>query len=273
MTLHELTEALREGGIDNAAGEARELFLHFGGFPPAALVGQDPSLCDPRLSDALTRRLAHEPLQYILGECAFFRETYDVSPDCLIPRADTELLVEQAIALLPRDGCFADLCTGSGCIAVSVLANRTDLRAHAYDISENALSLAERNALRNGVGDRVAFHASDLLREGITGTFDALLSNPPYIRTGIIDSLAPELAYEPRLALDGGEDGMMFYRAILNSCLGNLTPRGVILFEIGYDQAEAITALSRAYGLQADVLRDLGGNPRVAKLTRGGANA
>ena len=269
MTLRELSAHLASHGIENAAHEARLLFCHFGGFSPASLLGEDPSLDTPALQDAVARRCGREPLQYILGEVAFFRESYEVSPDCLIPRADTELLVEEAIARLPQGALFADLCTGSGCIAVSVLANRTDTVAHAYDISEGALALAARNARRNGVEGRLTLCKRDLLREAPGGAlYDAILSNPPYIATAVVDTLAPEVAWEPRIALDGGTDGVDFYRAILSYAATCLKKDGFLLLEFGYDQEAAICRLGADCGFSCEVRRDLGGNPRLAYLTR-----
>lgn len=268
MTLRELTDALRGAGIENAPQEARMLFCHFGGFAPASLIGANPALNTPALLDAARRRIAREPLQYILGEVHFFREAYEVSPDCLIPRADTELLVEEAIARLPQGGKFADLCTGSGCIAISVLANRTDLTADAYDISEGALALARRNAAKNGVEGRLAFFHRDLMAETPDGIYDAILSNPPYIATQVVDTLSPEVGCEPRLALDGGADGLDFYRAILSYAGAHLAPAGFLLFEIGYDQEEAICRLAAAHGYACVVKRDLGAQPRLACLTK-----
>ncbi len=268
MTLTELTAALKSGGIEDARHEARLLFMHFGSFPPTALVVGDPTLSTPALEDALARRLAREPLQYILGEVDFCHETYHVTPACLIPRSDTELLVEHAVRLIPRGAHFADLCTGSGCIAVSVLAARTDLTAAAYDISEEALSLARENAARNGVASRVAFRACDLLTSPVGERYDAILSNPPYIRPDVIDTLAPELSHEPRIALDGGDDGLDFYRAILAHNAAHLTENGIILFEIGYDQAPDICRIAAAHGFSCTVENDLGGNPRLAILKR-----
>ncbi len=270
MTLTELTAALKKGGIEDAAWEARLLFSHIGGYTPASLIGANPAIETALLTDALTRRLAREPLQYIIGEVAFCHEVYRVTPDCLIPRPDTELLVEHAIQLLPRGAHFADLCTGSGCIAVSTLAARTDTRADAYDISEGALCLAAENAMRNSVSERLEFHLRDLLTEEIDGIYDAILSNPPYIPPAVIDTLAPEIGYEPRIALDGGEDGMDFYRSILRHNLVHLAPNGIILFEIGYDQSDAITSLAASHHLTCQIVQDLGGNARLAILKKQG---
>ncbi len=140
---------------------------------------------------ALRRLRDREPLAYILGEWYFYEEVYSVSPDCLIPRPETELLVEELIRRLPENAVFADLCTGSGCIAISTLVHRPDCRAVAVDLSEKALALAAANAGRNGVADRLILRRADVL----TGTalesdrFDAVVSNPPYIASSVIDTL------------------------------------------------------------------------------------
>ena len=166
---------------------------------------------------------------------------------------------------------FADLCTGSGCIAVSTLAERADTRALALDFSEGALALAQENAVHNGVADRVEFRRADLLTLApqSLGRFDAILSNPPYIRSDVIPGLSDEVRHEPRMALDGGADGLVFYRALLRQAGECLNAAGFCLFEIGYDQGEDIRALAVDAGFRCTVRRDLGGQDRVAVLTRG----
>ncbi len=265
MTLLSLTNALREGGIPEADTEARLLLSHFSGVSPAALLADRTREYESEaLKAALARRLSREPLAHILGEVVFFEETYSVSADCLIPRSDTELLVEEAIALLPEGAHFADLCTGSGCIAISVLAHRPDATALAVDLSEAALALAKKNAERNGISSRISFLKDDILSPAFpTDALDAILSNPPYIRTSVVPTLAPELAYEPRMALDGGEDGLLFYRAMLERFSPSL-----FLFEIGYDQGADIRRLGEEKGYAVTVKRDLGGCDRLAVLKK-----
>ena len=271
MTYRALCSRLESAGIENSEWDAACLLSHFTNTAISA-VYTDPARDYP-LSDALEvairRREAREPLQYILGTWEFYRQTYEVSPDCLIPRSDTEILVEEAIRLLPRGALFADLCTGSGCIAVSTLAERPDTRAYALEKFSATLSLAERNAERNGVRDRFTPLCADvLLKPSIPdGTLDAILSNPPYIATREIDNLSPEVHREPLAALDGGIDGLLFYRAILKNWSRTLKDDGSILFEIGYDQADALRALGSEYGFSVTIQRDFGGNDRVAILT------
>ena len=272
MTYRELYERLTLGNIENSEWDAACLLSHFCGISLSTVYAdteRDYALSGD-LENAVARRLAHEPLQYILGEWEFYRQTYEVTPDCLIPRSDTECLVEEAIKLLPHGALFADLCTGSGCIAISTLAERPDTRAYALEKFPATLALAERNAQRNGVRDRFEPICADvlLLPSLPFGSLDAILSNPPYIATREIQALSQEVHAEPYAALDGGEDGLDFYRAILKNWSHLLKKDGFILFEIGYDQGAALTELSHAYGFQSVCIkRDLGGNDRVAILS------
>lgn len=271
MTRRELAAALAAGGIEEAREEAMRLFCHFTGMERAAALAAPETDCpDTALSAALARRMAREPLAYILGEARFCDERYAVSPACLIPRPETEMLVEYARTHLKQGGFFADFCTGSGCIAISLLAARTDCRGDAYDLSEEALALAAENAQANGVEKRLAFHHVDLLRGGVCREkrYDMILSNPPYVARAVIDGLAPELAYEPRMALDGGEDGCDFYAAFLSLYADRLADGASFVFEIGYDQGEAIARLGDAHGFSCSVMRDLGGLDRLAVLKR-----
>ncbi|MCQ2385927.1 MAG: peptide chain release factor N(5)-glutamine methyltransferase, partial [Clostridia bacterium] len=222
---------------------------------------EDSSL--PALAEGVRKRQNRVPLQYILGETTFFTETYKVTEDCLIPRSDTEVLVETAVGIIPPDTQVADFCTGSGCVAVSLLAHRRDLRATAYDFSGKALTLAEYNARQNGVFRRMTFEKRDLLSDPPDCTaFSAVVSNPPYIPTKDIAGLSPEVKSEPFMALDGGEDGLCFYRAFLR------LPVPLFLFEIGFNQGDAIKRLGEEHGYTVTVRKDYGGNDRVAILQR-----
>ncbi len=269
MTLRETAAYLREHGVEEAETEARLLFLHLTGLSPAALLcDRTLSLDTPALREALARRVAREPLAYILGEAPFCNEIYKVSPDCLIPRFDTEVLVEEAARLLPPSAHFCDLCTGSGCIAISTLCRRPDTTAAAYDISAGALALARENAARNGVSRRLRFTEADLLTSTLpAGEFDAILSNPPYITESAMQALSPEVQKEPSLALYGGEDGLRFYRHFVARHSAALKPHGFFLFEIGYDQEEGLRAIAAEHRMQITFVRDLGGNTRVARLS------
>lgn len=270
-----LTDALACEGIVEPSLEASLLLERFAGVSYATLMTERDRLYDlPALEAAVVRRLSREPLQYILGEWEFMGCSFAVSPDCLIPRPDTEILVETALELLPRNARVADLCTGSGCIAVSTLVHRPDVTADALELYPKTLALAAENAARNGVSDRFTPIKADLLDGGRDllkprAPYDAILSNPPYIPTADIRDLSPEVHREPVAALDGGEDGLTFYRAILRDYAPLVKPGGYILLEMGYDQAHALRELAAAYLPHARVefLRDLGGNDRVTKIT------
>ena len=273
MTYRALCDRLWAAGIENAEWDAALLIEHFCGVR-ADLVPMDRErdYASSALLAATEKREARYPLQYLLGEWQFYRQIYEVSPDCLIPRADTEILVEEAIKKLPPHAYFADLCTGSGCIAVSVLAERSDTHGLAVEKFPRTLALAERNAQRNGVGDRFESLCADVLLPDCLpdGTlFDAILSNPPYIRAEVLATLEPELSAEPSVALDGGEDGLIFYRRIVEHQAEHLKKDGFFLFEIGFDQAEDLCKIGEKYGFgDFQVIRDLGGNDRVVMLGR-----
>lgn len=270
-----LTQALAEVGIDTPAYEAALLLETFAGASRSTLMSDRARLySSSALESAVARRLAREPLQYILGEWFFFGCRFTVSPHCLIPRPDTELLVENAIRILPREARIADLCTGSGCIAVATLVHRPDVTADALELYPETLALACENAKRNGVANRFTPIEADLLRDGVSllsphAPYDAILSNPPYIPTADIAALSPEVRSEPLPALDGGADGLTFYRAILRDYAPLVKLGGHIFLEMAYDQANDLKALAAEYlpNASVEILRDLGWNDRVTHIT------
>ena len=216
------------------------------------------------LQDARKRLAAGEPLPYITGKAYFYREEYEVSPAVLIPRPDTERVVETLVRLLPQGAHFADLCCGSGCIGISALCERRDCTADALDLSAEAVRIARRNAQHNGVYDRYCVSEGDVHTARDTG-YDIVAANPPYIESGEMATLDDSvLAYEPAIALDGGADGMDFYRVILD----RYRPRICYIFEIGYQQRERICSLAAAHGMSCEVSKDYGGNDRVAVIRR-----
>lgn len=270
-----LVRALTDVGIEDAADEAVLLLGQFANAPMGALMADRDRLYESEALDAaVVRRLERYPLQYILGSWWFFGALFEVNEHVLVPRPDTECLVERALASLPEGARFADLCTGSGCIAVSMLLQRPDLHATALELYPETLATAVRNAALNGVADRMTSVQADLLDGGVAALaafapFDAIVSNPPYIPTETVRGLSPEVLCEPFAALDGGADGLTFYRAILRDYPALLAPGGQILLEIGYDQADALRALCEAFlpGAAVSVLQDLGGNDRVVHIT------
>lgn len=270
MTYTQICEILTDAGIENADFEAALLINFYCKKSRAEILSDtNADYTEKALFDALDKRCERYPLQYIFGEWDFYGETYTVNENCLIPRPDTEMLVEYAIKNLPVGARFADLCTGSGCIAVSTLVHRPDTSAIAVDVFEKTLELAKGNAERNNVADRFTPILCDLLKSELPqDSFDAIISNPPYIRTTVVDTLEEELFSEPRAALDGGADGLIFYRKILSDYKKSLKDDGFILFEIGFDQQDDIMTLAKLYGFTCDVKKDLSGNPRMAILKK-----
>ena len=210
----------------------------------------------------LNKRAEHVPLQYITGEQEFMGMPFHVNEAVLIPRQDTETLVEEALKVVRPGMKVLDMCTGSGCILISILKNVVNVEGFGYDISKQAINVAKENAKLNNV--TAFFERSDLFEE-VTDVFDVIVSNPPYIPTDVIGGLMPEVAvYEPMQALDGKEDGLHFYRRIVKDALKHLKPEGMLLFEIGHDQGESVPELMREAGYKnIRVIKDLAGNDRV----------
>lgn len=211
---------------------------------------------------ALKKRAEHVPLQYIVGETEFMGLKFKVNSSVLIPRQDTETLVEEVLKEMKPGMQVLDLCTGSGCIIISILHNAPGAVGAAIDISKQALNVAKENARQNGVS--VDFEQSDLFHN-VVGTFDVIVSNPPYIPSAEVVKLMPEVGeFEPLEALDGKEDGLYFYREIIGSCRDYLKPEGRIFFEIGFDQAEAVSKMLWENGFkEVRVIKDLARNDRV----------
>lgn len=273
MTYRELCARLAEAGVPDPETDAQILIEDALGISPAALMlRRREDFASARLEETVARREKREPLQYILGKWSFMGFDFEVCPDCLIPRADTELLCETARKNLPRGGVFADLCTGSGCIALSILKLREDLRAVAVDISPAALAVAQRNAEALGVADRVSFLLHDVT-EPLPGEeiFDLIVTNPPYVPTADTKALEPELYHEPMLALDGGEDGMDIIRPMLKYTPARIRSGGRMLIEFGYQSGTVIAAIAeeaKADGRIARyaIRRDLSGNDRMLEI-------
>ena len=212
----------------------------------------------------IARREKREPLQYITGEREFMGLNFETSPETLIPRQDTECLVEEAMKELHDGMEILDLCCGTGCILLSLLNYSNDCKGFGVDINEQAVDLARKNAQNLGIEAR--FAVSDLF-EAVNGKYDLITSNPPYIPTQVIETLDPEVkSYEPMAALDGGEDGLTFYRIIVAEAKDYLKRGGMIFFEIGYDQGEAVSKLLTESGYKyVEVIKDLAGLDRVVK--------
>jgi release factor glutamine methyltransferase len=262
--------------VPDARRDAEVLLGHVLGRDRAWLVAHYPDPLDGQNAEdyaaVLSRRAAREPLQHILGTQEFWGLTFAVTPAVLIPRPETELVVEAALAHLQRSEAplIVDVCTGSGCIAVSLARELPRARVFALDRSEAALAVAQENARRNGAADRIRFLAGDLfdpLEElDLAGRADVITANPPYIRSDELASLQPEVRdFEPELALVAGPRGMEIAERIIRSAPAHLRSGGVLIMEMGVGQAEElriITEHTGAFG-KIDILKDLAGIERV----------
>lgn len=231
----------------------------------------------------IQKRSKREPLQYIIGEEEFRGLIFKVTRDVLIPRPETELLVEEAVKIIERQRAkgkgqktnVIDLCTGSGCIAVSIAKEIDNCKVYATDISEKALAVAKENAKGHRVEDRITFLQGSFLEplkdKGLEGKIDIMLSNPPYVSKKDMEKLQPEIKeYEPPLALYGGEDGLDSYRTIIPDAISYLKDGGCLIFEIGYGQAEGVKELfgkNLAY-VKIEIIKDLSGIERVVKARK-----
>jgi release factor glutamine methyltransferase len=271
-----LRRAFAGAGLEEAALEARLLLLGALELDGSALVTRpDEALTAEqaaRLEGFARRRLAREPVARILGEREFWSLPFALSPETLVPRPETETVVETVLALRPDRKApmrLLDLGTGSGCLLVALLHEYGQAFGVGLDRSLGALATARRNAFRNGVGARAAFAQGDWAAS-LRGSFDVIVSNPPYIRTDVLPTLEPDVRiYDPSLALDGGQDGLDAYRTVLHAAGRLLGSDGILALEIGYDQEAPIRDLAPLAGL--DVLRvapDLGGHPRCVALKR-----
>jgi release factor glutamine methyltransferase len=280
--INEAAGVLRAGGVAEARREAGSLLAHALGRDRAFLI----TYADERLEGVraahfralVARRAAGEPFQYITGRQEFYGLEFEVTPDVLIPRPETELLVETALALLTgvQSPAVCDIGTGSGCILVTLLHERRDAVGVGADISAAALRVATRNAERHGVRDRLRFHKSDCFSfQGVGAAADAMrrrfhlvVSNPPYIAEADFDGLQREVReHEPRVALTPGGDGLSVVRRLVAESAYHLRPAGYLLFEIGFDQHEQVSRLidPRVWRL-LDIHRDLQGIPRTVAL-------
>jgi len=222
--------------------------------------------------ESVKQRVMRIPVAYITGIKEFMCLSFAVSPAVLIPRPDTEVLVETSLARLkPKaDPIILDIGTGSGAIIISLLKRMPEAKGIAVDISEEALTVAAQNAAKHEVSDRLTLEQSNLFASLTGRTFDAIISNPPYIDAKDMETLAPEIRHEPRVALAGGNDGQDFYRRIVAAAVEYLAPAGFVALEVGEGQARQVAALADdASGLKmVDIVKDYGGIERVVVLER-----
>lgn len=257
---------LQNAGIDEAALDARLLLEYVCDTDRNTLLvhGERPVSEEEqsRYEEYIEKRERHIPLQYITGEQEFMGLSFLVNENVLIPRQDTEILTEEALRELSDGMDVLDMCTGSGCILLSLLKYTNDCHGVGVDISEKALEVAEENNRR--LGKDAVFLQSNLF-EKVEGKFDVIVSNPPYIRSDVIPTLMEEVkTYEPMSALDGREDGLYFYREIVKQAGGYLNRGGKLFFEIGCEQAEDVSKLLTDAGYkEVQVVKDLAGLDRV----------
>lgn len=266
--LQEGAEQLKKAAIVDADVDAAYLLEYVCGIDRThyllCMTETVPPQMVARYEEAIALRATHQPLQYITGEQEFMGLSFQVSPEVLIPRQDTETLVEQTQRVLKDDDRILDMCTGSGCILISLLHENKTCQGMGADIAETSIALARENAKKNDV--QAEWLVSDLFSE-VHGVFDMIVSNPPYIATEVLQELMPEvIEHEPKRALDGHEDGLYFYRQIIADAPNYLKPGGWILFEIGYDQGESVpTLLTEAGFTEITVIKDYNGNDRVVR--------
>ena len=268
--------ALKGAGVEQAQLEARELLCEASGKDRTQLIHDLPLYAsdgvEKRFRGLLERRLKGEPVAYLLGEWEFYGLTLDITREVLIPRPDTETLVERGILFvreLPEDTRVLDLCAGSGCVGLAVAENCPNTSVVLGEWSEEALRVCRQNIQRCDLGSQVQATQTDALEPPprVLRDFDLILCNPPYIPTLEIRRLDASVRdYEPHLALDGGQDGLKFYRAITKKWKCALKPGGKLIFEVGYDQAQAVEAIMAEQGfVDIQASRDPGQHWRVVE--------
>ena len=280
-------DTLEAEGIENADCDVRILLEDLCGIDREEILLHGEKTISrvdtEKFMAAINRRLGHYPVQYITGKQEFMGLTFGVTPDVLIPRQDTEILVEEVLKELTDGSRILDMCTGSGCILLSLLYYSNDCEGVGVDVSEEALAVAKDNAGRLELDEtfdmlfdprkqgkkhidrsKIEFVESNLFND-VRGKFDIIVSNPPYIKSNVIPTLMEEVRdYEPILALDGKEDGLFFYREIIKKSPDYLTGGGLLFFEIGYDQADEVKKLMEEAGFtDIVVVQDYGHLDRV----------
>ena len=277
----DIRQQLRLAGVESSTLEARELVCFAAGKTRQQLVRDGQLYVPPQVEEqarALVRRhLAGEPVAYLIGEWEFYGLPLDIDRQVLIPRADTETLVDCALPFLRQNpgSRVLDLCAGSGCIGLAVASQVGDCRVTLGDLSEGALRICRQNIRRNGLSDRAAPMQVDAMKVPTRqlGTYDCILCNPPYIPSAVVPTLPQEvIGYEPGLALDGGEDGLDVFRRILGLAPRALAPGGMLCCELFEDNVGAAAVLVRAQGgwASAEVREDLTHRPRVLVAVREG---
>ncbi|MGH1404444.1 MAG: peptide chain release factor N(5)-glutamine methyltransferase [Alphaproteobacteria bacterium] len=271
-----IIDALKQAEIESYQFEARIILEERSGRTWGDLISHPDAVLEPdvvqEIRNDIDVRLSGKPLSRIYCRNEFWGLPFQVNQHTLDPRSDTETIIDRALSLFDKDReiRILDLGTGSGCIVIALLSEFPKAKALAVDVSENALDCARDNAKLNKVDDRCEFLCGSWF-ESVEGTFDLIVSNPPYIRSAVIPSLSPEVKnHDPILALDGGQDGLQPYKTIFSHLKTYLNPNGIGLFEIGYDQKDDVMRLSETTGFaQRTVHMDMAGNPRVVEISCG----
>ena len=278
--IREITDFLNKHGIESAGKEAETLIKHCAGIDTVDIYRDNPIIpddCSDFAERLAIRRASREPLAYILGNVEFMNLRISVGQGVLIPRPETEFMVEHAIETIEKikraqaDLRFLDLCTGSGCLALSIAGKYPASAVYGVDISGAAISFATQNAVMNRINN-ASFFVGDLFKAVKTGSpgarFDMIISNPPYIKSGDLDALQTEIReWEPMNAVDGGKDGLDFYRKLITDARNHLKTDGLLILEIGSD-CDKITYMLQDKGYsQIKVLSDYSGNERVIQAT------
>ncbi len=254
---------------DNARFEAEQIVMHVLGIDRTGFITDSSrAVTDDEMriiNETAARRAGGEPLQYILGETEFMSLPFKVNRSTLIPRSDTETLVEHVLEHMNGKSCeILDIGAGTGCVGISLAHYNKNARVTELDISFDAINTARENAGINGVLGRTKFIKADILNKIPDGAYDIIVSNPPYIETAVIGTLQTEVKdYEPLSALDGGEDGLTFYRRITEIAPKMLKKGGLLAFEIGYNQGENVKKLMEKNFKDIRIIKDLCGNDRV----------
>lgn len=273
MTAKELYKAilarLEAEHVEDAGFDGLQLFAHHTGMDIAKLLADPdreiPQETEKALWESVEKRCGGEPLQYILGSWEFYSLPFLVGPGVLIPRADTEVLVDEALRLLEdvENPKVADLCTGSGCVAIALAKNRPDATVYGVELSHEAAGYCKQNIEKNGATNVTLLMGDVLKGPGNLQNLHCITANPPYIPKGDIKTLSCEVQKEPVMALDGGEDGLDFYRMIIARWTKALLPDGMMALEVGIDQWEAVQEMLLEQFQQVYVVPDLNDIPRV----------
>ena len=275
MTYHELKKSVEsklDRISDEKTGEAMLILEYASHFSYTEIISKYHDECPEetiKTAEEITeKRLERIPLQYLIGKVEFFGVEFETNENVLIPRPDTEIICEKALEILKENDHIADICCGTGCIGLSLMKH-VNVYADFYDISPDCIKTTLKNATNLGLMERINIYKRDVFDDSFffgCEKYDLIISNPPYIERNVIETLSEEVKHEPVLALDGGEDGLDFYRRFLDILPGMLNENGKILFEIGYNQGKSINEICNEHGYKCSVFKDYSGNDRCALI-------